>query len=94
MPLYCSVGELYALPWYLWEVSFEFRLLTPPGTPLFPPSEKDSQKTVLSQIEIPNVRPTAPKSRVRALFTLDSGCLWALLTGTITPCMCNLLTFD
>ncbi|XP_059463206.1 uncharacterized protein LOC132192037 [Corylus avellana] len=39
-------------------------LLTPPGTPLFPPLEKDSQKPVLSQIEIPNARPTAPKSRL------------------------------
>lgn len=38
-------------------------LLTPPSTPLFPSVEKDSQKTVLSQIEIPNARSTGLKSR-------------------------------
>ncbi|KAF9594473.1 hypothetical protein IFM89_031591 [Coptis chinensis] len=39
-------------------------LLTPPGTPLFPSLEMDSQKTVMSQIGTPNTRPTALKSRL------------------------------
>ncbi|KAJ7961251.1 mucin-5AC-like isoform X1 [Quillaja saponaria] len=39
-------------------------LLTPPGTPLFPSLEMESHNTVLSQIEIPNTRPTALKSRL------------------------------
>lgn len=46
---------------------FVFRLLTPPGTPLFPSLEMESQKTVMSQIGTPKVRPTALKSRVRVL---------------------------
>ncbi|KAL5721073.1 hypothetical protein ACHQM5_013679 [Ranunculus cassubicifolius] len=39
-------------------------LLTPPGTPLFPSLEMDSQKTVMSQLGTPNPRPTALKSRL------------------------------
>ncbi|PIA59378.1 hypothetical protein AQUCO_00400331v1 [Aquilegia coerulea] len=39
-------------------------LLTPPGTPLFPSLEMDSQRTVMSQIGTPNPRPTALKSRL------------------------------
>ncbi|KAJ4720049.1 mucin-17-like isoform X1 [Melia azedarach] len=39
-------------------------LLTPPGTPLFPSLEMESQKTVMSQIGTPKVRPTALKSRL------------------------------
>ncbi|GMI69731.1 Basic Proline-rich Protein 1 [Hibiscus trionum] len=39
-------------------------LLTPPGTPLFPSLEMESQKTVMSQIGIPKARPTALKSRL------------------------------
>ncbi|KAL0401204.1 UNVERIFIED_CONTAM: hypothetical protein Slati_4150300 [Sesamum latifolium] len=39
-------------------------LLTPPGTPLFPSLEMESQKTVMSQLGTPKARPTALKSRV------------------------------
>ncbi|MCL7035510.1 hypothetical protein MKW94_011039 [Papaver nudicaule] len=39
-------------------------LMTPPGTPLFPSLEMESQKTVMSQMGTPNVRPAAPKSRL------------------------------
>ncbi|EEF34290.1 serine/arginine repetitive matrix protein 5 isoform X2 [Ricinus communis] len=39
-------------------------LLTPPGTPLFPSWEKESQKTVMSQNGISNTRVTALKSRL------------------------------
>ncbi|KAI3899788.1 hypothetical protein MKW92_021903 [Papaver armeniacum] len=39
-------------------------LMTPPGTPLFPSLEMESQKTVMSQLGTPNVRPAAPKSRL------------------------------
>ncbi|KAH8501429.1 hypothetical protein H0E87_016289 [Populus deltoides] len=42
-------------------------LLTPPGTPLFPSLEVESQKTIMSQIGTPKACPTALKSRVRAL---------------------------
>ncbi|KAL2558227.1 uncharacterized protein Fot_02966 [Forsythia ovata] len=38
-------------------------LLTPPGTPLFPSLEMESQKTVTSQLGTPKVRPAALKSR-------------------------------
>lgn len=48
-----------------------FRLLTPPGTPLFPSLEMESQRTVMSQIGTPKALPTALKSRVRVLFKLD-----------------------
>ncbi|KAF2296256.1 hypothetical protein GH714_037113 [Hevea brasiliensis] len=41
-------------------------LLTPPGTPLFPSLEMESQKTVMSQSGTPKARPTALKSRVSA----------------------------
>lgn len=49
------------------EASFLFRLLTPPGTPLFPSLEKESQKTLMSQLGTPKAQPTALKSRVRAI---------------------------
>ncbi|KAL9388871.1 hypothetical protein Peur_017476 [Populus x canadensis] len=39
-------------------------LLTPPGTPLFPSLEMESQKTITSQIGTPKARPTALKSRL------------------------------
>ncbi|OVA06502.1 hypothetical protein BVC80_479g91 [Macleaya cordata] len=39
-------------------------LMTPPGTPLFPSLEMESQKTVMSQIGTPTGRPAAPKSRL------------------------------
>ncbi|EEF35528.1 endochitinase A [Ricinus communis] len=39
-------------------------LLTPPGTPLFPSLEMESQKSVMSQIGTPKARPTALKSRL------------------------------
>ncbi|CAN1259443.1 hypothetical protein LINPERPRIM_LOCUS10149 [Linum perenne] len=40
------------------------KLITPPGTPLFPSLEIESQKTVMSQIGTPKARPTALKSRL------------------------------
>ncbi|XP_022743015.1 nascent polypeptide-associated complex subunit alpha, muscle-specific form-like [Durio zibethinus] len=39
-------------------------LLTPPGTPLFPSLEMESQKTVMSQIGTPKAQLTALKSRL------------------------------
>ncbi|CAL0315759.1 unnamed protein product [Lupinus luteus] len=39
-------------------------LLTPPGTPLFPSLEMETQKTVMSQVGAPTARPTALKSRL------------------------------
>nr|GEU84444.1 hypothetical protein [Tanacetum cinerariifolium] len=39
-------------------------LLTPPGTPLFPSLEMESQKTVMGQSGTPKARPTALKSRL------------------------------
>ncbi|KAK8535991.1 hypothetical protein V6N13_104603 [Hibiscus sabdariffa] len=42
-------------------------LLTPPGTPLFPSLEMESQKTVMSQIGTPKARLTALKSRLANL---------------------------
>lgn len=44
-----------------------FRLLTPPGTPLFPSLEMESQKTVMGQLGTPKARPLALKSRVRGM---------------------------
>ena len=41
-----------------------FRLLTPPGTPLFPSLEMESRKTVMSRLGTPTTRPVALKSRV------------------------------
>ncbi|XP_058110136.1 uncharacterized protein LOC131253235 isoform X5 [Magnolia sinica] len=38
-------------------------LLTPPGTPLFPSLEMESNKSTLGQIVTPKARPTALKSR-------------------------------
>ncbi|XP_073119497.1 uncharacterized protein [Henckelia pumila] len=40
------------------------RLLTPPGTPLFPSLEMESQKTVMSQLGAQKARPTSLKSRL------------------------------
>ncbi|XP_041000465.1 zonadhesin-like isoform X1 [Juglans microcarpa x Juglans regia] len=42
-------------------------LLTPPGTPLFPSLEVESQKTVRSQLGTPKARPTVLKSRLANL---------------------------
>ncbi|KAK4776874.1 hypothetical protein SAY86_005562 [Trapa natans] len=39
-------------------------LLTPPGTPLFPSLEMESQKTQMSQLGTPKARPMALKSRL------------------------------
>ncbi|XP_043714845.1 mucin-5AC-like isoform X2 [Telopea speciosissima] len=39
-------------------------LLTPPGTPLFPSLEMESQKTFMSQIGTPKTRPVSLKSRL------------------------------
>ncbi|KAI3815993.1 hypothetical protein L1987_15677 [Smallanthus sonchifolius] len=39
-------------------------LLTPPGTPLFPSLEMESQKTVMAQAGTPKARPTALRSRL------------------------------
>ncbi|KAE9606173.1 hypothetical protein Lalb_Chr10g0105111 [Lupinus albus] len=39
-------------------------LLTPPGTPLFPSLEMETQKTVMSQLGAPTARPTSLKSRL------------------------------
>ncbi|PKI39570.1 hypothetical protein CRG98_040040 [Punica granatum] len=39
-------------------------LLTPPGTPLFPSLEMESQKTLMNQLGTPKARPTALKSRL------------------------------
>jgi len=44
-----------------------FRLLTPPGTPLFPSLEMESRRTVMSQLGTPTTRPVALKSRVSIL---------------------------
>lgn len=49
---------------YLCIIVYIFRLLTPPGTPLFPSLEMEGQKTVMSQLGTPKARPTALKSRV------------------------------
>jgi hypothetical protein len=46
------------------DFSSVFRLLTPPGTPLFPSLEMESQRTIMSQLGTPKARPTALKSRV------------------------------
>lgn len=48
-----------------------FRLLTPPGTPLFPSLEMESQKTIMSQIGTPKARPTMLKSRVSSLKSIQ-----------------------
>ncbi|KAL4326001.1 hypothetical protein GQ457_11G009450 [Hibiscus cannabinus] len=54
-------------------------LLSPPGTPLFPSLELESQKTVLSPIGTPKARVTAAKSRV-ANSQLESSA-----RGNLTP---------
>ncbi|XP_058110104.1 uncharacterized protein LOC131253218 isoform X1 [Magnolia sinica] len=45
-------------------------LLTPPGTPLFPSLEMESNKSTLGQIVTPKARPTALKSRVSPQYDL------------------------
>ncbi|KAI3695812.1 hypothetical protein L1987_78814 [Smallanthus sonchifolius] len=45
-------------------------LLTPPGTPLFPSLEMESQKIVMAQAGTPKARPTALRSRVTAILVL------------------------
>lgn len=57
------------------------RLLTPPGTPLFPSLEMESQKTVMSQLGTPKARPTVLKSRVRAFHVV--------LSEIVLVCMVN-----
>ncbi|XP_012460050.1 putative GPI-anchored protein pfl2 [Gossypium raimondii] len=42
-------------------------LLTPPGTPLFPSLEMESQKTLMSQIGMSNARPVSLKTRLANL---------------------------
>ena len=76
--------ELFKLEFI--DFSSVFRLLTPPGTPLFPSLEMESQKTVMSQLGTPKARPTALKSRVSSLkfskvsvtllYSVNEGCLW------------------
>lgn len=44
-----------------------FRLLTPPGTPLFPSLEMGSQKTVMNQNGTREANQSAVKSRVRTI---------------------------
>lgn len=54
------------LIWFLFsEYYYVFRLLTPPGTPLFPTLE--THKTVTARGGTPKARPTALKSRVTIL---------------------------
>ncbi|KAG2595772.1 hypothetical protein PVAP13_5KG096100 [Panicum virgatum] len=43
---------------------FTFRLLTPPGTPLFPSLDVESKRSPVSQVGTPKTRPTALKSRL------------------------------
>jgi hypothetical protein len=43
---------------------FVFRLLTPPGTPLFPSLEAELKRSPVSQVGSQKARPTALKSRV------------------------------
>lgn len=76
--------ELFKLEFI--DFSSVFRLLTPPGTPLFPSLEMESQKTVMSQLGTPKARPTALKSRVSSLkfskvsvtllYSVNEGYLW------------------
>ncbi|XWS65862.1 hypothetical protein CRYUN_Cryun05aG0150300 [Craigia yunnanensis] len=54
-------------------------LLTPPGTPLFPSLEMESQKTVMSQIGTSKACPTALKSR------LANSQLESAARGNLTP---------
>lgn len=41
--------------------------MTPPGTPLFPSLEMESNRANMIEIGTPNARPTALKSRVSAI---------------------------
>lgn len=52
---------------YVTEVLLVIRLLTPPGTPLFPNLENETHISVKSKMEIPNTRSTALKPRVRII---------------------------
>lgn len=54
-----------------------FRLLTPPTTPLFPSLEMELQKNKMSQMGMPNARPTALKTRVKT---------FAVLLVVFVPC--------
>jgi len=44
---------------------FYFRLLTPPGTPLFPSLEMESRKSYMNDAEAAKPQPTVLRSRVR-----------------------------
>jgi len=71
--LHCVVNScFYFVSWCLFALTHVFRLLTPPGTPLFPSLERESPKTVRSQDGSPKARPTALKSRVRIIILLYS----------------------
>ncbi|XP_029143710.1 uncharacterized protein [Arachis hypogaea] len=48
-------------------------LLTPPGTPLFPSLEMETQKTVMSQLSDPTSRPNVLKSRLANSLSEPSG---------------------
>ncbi|KAK7276392.1 hypothetical protein RIF29_17531 [Crotalaria pallida] len=48
-------------------------LLTPPGTPLFPSLEMETQKTVMSQLGAPAAHPTALKSRMASSWSEPTG---------------------
>ena len=58
---------------------FTFRLLTPPGTPLFPSLEV-LKRSAVSQAGTPKARPTALKSRVSHL---NISCTLVLWSATI-----------
>ncbi|KAK8531765.1 hypothetical protein V6N12_053228 [Hibiscus sabdariffa] len=68
----------FGLAWQLFALA-ALKLLSPPGTPLFPSLELESQKTVLSPIGTPKARVTAAKSRV-ANSQLESSA-----RGNLTP---------
>lgn len=69
--LHCVVNCcFYVVSWCLFALTHVFRLLTPPGTPLFPSLERESPKTVRSQDGSPKPHPTALKSRVRTIILL------------------------
>ena len=59
---------------------FTFRLLTPPGTPLFPSLEVESKRSAVSQAGTPKARPTALKSRVSHL---NISCTLVLCSATV-----------
>lgn len=70
-----SCGSLFVLVGcFIDGVSVLFRLLTPPGTPVFPSLETESHKAKVCHLGS-NVRPTALKPRVslRWLHLIDCG---------------------